>query len=201
MSCSDLCTDLCNDGIAVRDRFLTQRQVQALVKCAESRRRRGDFVAARIGADRQRQRREEIRGDSICWLDEPWFGPERELLESLEELRLQLNRGALLGLFELELHYARYPPGSGYARHVDQPQRRDQRRVSLVIYLNEDWEACDGGELRIFADDERYRDIEPVAGRLVAFLTERREHAVMSTRRDRLSLTGWFRGRESNPLR
>jgi len=32
-------------------------------------------------------------------------------------------------------------------------------------------------------------------------LTERREHAVMSTRRDRLSLTGWFRGRESNPLR
>ena len=43
---------------------------------------------------------------------------------------------------------------------------------------------------------ERYRDIEPVAGRLVLFLTERREHAVMPTRRPRLSLTGWFRSRD-----
>jgi len=201
MDCIDLCTDLCSDGFAVRDRFLTQRQVQILVKCAATRRQRGDFVAARIGADRQLQRREEIRGDSICWLGGPLFGPERELLEALEELRLQLNRETLLGLFELEMHYAWYPPGAGYARHVDQPQRRDHRRLSLVLYLNEHWEASDGGELRIFADDERYRDIEPVAGRLVVFLTEGREHAVMSTRRERLSLTGWLRSRESNPLR
>jgi SM-20-related protein len=35
-----------------------------------------------------------------------------------------------------------------------------------------------------------------VAGRLAAFLTAGREHEVMPTRRDRLSLTGWFRGRD-----
>ena len=108
----------------------------------------------------------------------------------LEELRLQLNRDALLGLFELELHYAWYPPGAGYARHVDQPHGREQRRVSLVLYLNAHWAPSDGGELRESSPTiGRYRDIEPVAGRLVLFLTEGREHAVLPTRRDRLSLT------------
>jgi SM-20-related protein len=193
--------DLCKDGIAVRDRFLTQRHMADLINCAERRRERGDFRAARIGADRQLQRRAEVRGDSICWLTDPLFAPERELFKLLEELRLQLNRDALLGLFELELHYAWYPPGTGYARHVDQPRHREQRRVSLVLYLNEGWEGSDGGELRVFAADEGYRDIEPVGGRLVIFLTERREHAVMPTRRGRLSLTGWYRSREQNPLR
>jgi len=196
MLCDGLDADLRTDGIAVRDRFLTAVQIRALVACAGKRRERGEFAAARIGADRTLQRRADIRGDSIRWLTEPLFAPERELKELLEEMRLQLNRDAFLGLFELELHYAWYPPGAGYARHVDQPRHRGQRRVSLVLYLNRRWKASDGGQLRIFADDERYRDIEPVAGRLVAFLTERREHAVMPTRCGRLSLTGWFRSRD-----
>ncbi len=193
--------ELCGAGLAVRDRFLAPRHVHALSDCAQARRERGDFAAARIGAGRQLQHHEEIRGDSICWLTEPYFSAELELFGLLEALRLRLNRDALLGLFDLELHYAWYPPGAGYARHVDQPQRRDQRRVSLVLYLNERWEASDGGELRIFADDQAYRDIEPVAGRLVAFLTEGREHAVLPTRRGRLSLSGWYRSRETIPLR
>jgi SM-20-related protein len=193
--------DLRTRDFAVRDEFLTPQQIGALVNCAEMRRERGDFVAARIGAGRALKRRAEIRGDSICWLTEPLFAPERELLESLEELRQQLNRSAFLGLFESEWHYAWYPPGAGYARHIDQPHGRDQRRVSLVLYLNERWQSSDGGVLRIFTGDGRYTDIEPVGGRAVAFLTERREHAVMPTRRGRLSLTGWFRSREPLALR
>ncbi len=35
-----------------------------------------------------------------------------------------------------------------------------------------------------------------VAGRLVAFLTERREHEVLPTQCGRLSLAGWFRSRD-----
>lgn len=194
--CADLIGDLCTAGVAVRDRFLTRAEVYALRLCAQTRRERGEFAAARIGAERTLQRREEIRGDSICWLQEPLFAAERELLERLEELRLQLNRDALLGLFELEMQYARYPPGTGYARHVDRPQRRNQRRVSLALYLNERWQAADGGELRVFCGDERHRDIEPQGGRLVTFLTDRREHAVLTTKRERLSLTGWFRTRD-----
>ena len=118
------------------------------------------------------------------------------LLDRLEELRLELNREATLGLFELELHYARYPPGASYARHVDQALRTSQRQVSLVLYLNADWQPADGGVLRLHETDDRTFDIEPVGGRLVCFLTPGRVHEVLTARRERLSISGWFRGRE-----
>ena len=184
------------DGISVRDRFLAPSQIRALVDCARLRRDRGDFDAARIGSGRSLQRREDIRGDSICWITPPLWPAEQTLLGELERLRLELNREAMLGLFELELHYAWYPPGAGYARHVDQPQGRAQRRVSLVLYLNEDWTPTSGGELRIFDAADGHRDIAPIAGRLVCFLTPGREHAVLPTLRDRLSVSGWFRTRD-----
>jgi len=184
---------LVEEGIWVRDGFLMLPQVRSLADCAHTRRNRGDFAAARIGNDRTLQRREEIRGDSTCWIVPPLFPAEQALLDQLELLRLQLNRDCMLGLFELEVHFAWYPPGAGYARHSDQPLGREQRRGSLVLYLNEDWTEAAGGELRVFEADDRYRDIAPVAGRLVCFLTAGREHEVLPTRRDRLSVSGWFR--------
>jgi len=184
------------DGLSVLDRFLAPPQVGALVDCANLRRERGDFHAARIGNERSLQRREDIRGDSTCWIVPPLLPAERTLLEQLESLRLELNSQAWLGLFDLELHYARYPPGAGYARHVDQPQGSTQRRMSLVLYLNESWTREAGGELRIFDSAGRHRDIEPIAGRLVCFLTSGREHAVLATQRERLSISGWFRARD-----
>jgi SM-20-related protein len=185
------------DGVAVRDGFLTPALTRALAECARQRRAGGDFEEARIGSERTLQRRADIRGDSTCWIRPPLLAPENSLLEQLERLRLGLNRDALLGLFELELHYAWYPPGAGYARHVDQPQGRGQRQVSLVLYLNEGWTAAAGGELRLFDAAGGHRDIEPVAGRLVCFLTPGREHQVLPTQRDRLSISGWFRTRGS----
>jgi SM-20-related protein len=179
------------DGIAVRDEFVSASRVRGLIDCARRRRERGDFSVARVGA----QRREEIRGDSTCWLAEPLFEEERTLLRDLEVLRLELNREGFLGLFDLECHYAWYPPGAGYARHLDQLRGQDQRKVSLILYLNQAWEPAAGGELRLFGAAADFRDIEPTAGRLVYFLTAGREHAVLATRCDRLSISGWFRSR------
>jgi SM-20-related protein len=102
-------------------------------------------------------------------------------------------------LFDLELHYARYPPGGSYARHIDQLHGRNERAVSFVLYLNDAWKPGHGGELRIF-NPEGIRDIEPIAGRLVCFLTAGREHAVLPTRQVRLSITGWFRRRNEEPV-
>lgn len=191
-----LWADLQVHGIAIRDRFLAPSQARSLFDCAQARRARGEFAAARIGAHDALQRRAEIRGDSTCWPAEPFFPAERAVWDTLEQLRLVLNREACLGLFELEMHYARYPPGAGYARHVDQPRGRAQRIVSLVLYLNEGWEPRSGGQLRIFGAADTYRDIDPIAGRLVCFLTAGREHAVLPTRRSRLALSGWFRARD-----
>ena len=184
------------DGISVSDDFLAPADVRALAACAELRRSRGEFLEARIGADASLQRCEDVRGDLICWLGGALCPAETQVLGALEQLRLRLNEGAYLGLFDLEIHYAWYPPGAAYARHVDRPQGRSARRVSLALYLNGRRSPADGGALRIRGDDGRFRDIEPLGGRLALFLSESREHEVLSTQVPRLSLTGWFRGRE-----
>jgi SM-20-related protein len=186
--------DVLAEGLAVRDEFLSAARVGELIRGANMRRARGDFRGARIGAGRGLQRRETIRGDLIGWLADPLLPAERALLRDLEELRLSFNREGFLGLFDLEIHYAWYPPGAGYARHVDRPFGRGERVVSFVVYLNAAWQPGAGGELRVF-DQEGFRDIAPVAGRLVCFLTDGREHAVLRTETDRLSITGWFRRR------
>ncbi len=183
-------------GISVRDQFLAPSQIHSLVECAQLRRARGEFDAARIGRDQNLQHRKEIRGDSICWITPPLSPAEQGLLDELEYLRQELNREAFLGLFELELHYSWYPPGAGYARHVDQPHGRVQRQVSVMLYLNEDWTPEAGGQLRIFDAACGHRDIEPIAGRLVHFLTPGREHEVLPTQRNRWSVSGWFRARD-----
>jgi SM-20-related protein len=182
-------------AIHVQDRFVPNGQIRALLDCAQARQARGEFAAARIGGQTL-QRRASIRGDFTCWLGEPLYPAERLLLNRLEQLRLELNRESFLGLFEMESHYAWYPPGAGYVRHVDQPQGSTQRRVSLALYLNPDWQPAAGGALRVFDSEEGFQDIEPVAGRLVCFLTAGREHEVLPARRDRWSISGWFRARD-----
>ncbi len=187
--------DFCRHGIAVLDAFLSPDQTAALRESATRRRARGEFVEARIGGRQAPQRRADIRGDSTCWWDEPLTRPERLFVQAVEGLRLTLNSRMFLGLFDVELHYAWYPAGSGYARHVDQPQGSGRRRVSFVLYLNDVWDGRDGGELRLFDADGGHRDVAPLGGRLVCFLTEGREHGVLTTRRPRLSVTGWFLSR------
>lgn len=186
---------LCRDGIAVRDRFLDDLQLRGLAECSGARFDRGEFRAARIGAGAAAQRQDAIRGDFICWLTPPHAAVEHDLLASLETLRLAINAHSMLGLFDLEAHYARYPAGAGYARHVDQPRGRAERLVSMVIYLNAHWNARWGGELRFFAENGAQRDVVPVGGRLVCFLSAGLEHAVLPARRLRSSITGWFRSR------
>lgn len=188
--------DLRTGGISIRDQFASAAEVLALRECARARAARGDFAPARIGRPGAERRRNHIRGDFTCWLSEPLLPPERHLMQRMEELRLQLNRDAFLGLFELELHYARYSTGAAYSRHVDQPMGSTQRKLSLVLYLNPGWQSTDGGVLRIHNVGDGFVDVEPIAGRLVCFLTPGREHEVLQARRERLSISGWLRGRE-----
>ncbi|HLW24885.1 MAG TPA: 2OG-Fe(II) oxygenase [Steroidobacteraceae bacterium] len=182
--------------VLVCDGFLSALQVEALRASARARQSRGEFRPGRIGAPHELERRSELRGDSICWLEPPLGRAEDAVRKRLEALRLELNREGLPGLFELELHYACYPPGARYARHLDQPRGRSERRVSMVLYLNPDWSAADGGLLRMHGA-EGPRDIEPRAGRLVLFSSSDCEHEVLTTSRERLSLTGWFRARSA----
>jgi SM-20-related protein len=188
--------DLGSTGISVQDGYLDVVSVRALYQCLRERHIRGEFAAARIGRDATLQNDPGVRGDQTCWLCDPLFAPEAELLLKFEELRLQLNRDLYLGLFDLELHYAWYPQGAGYVRHVDQSLDSAARRMSLILYLNENWEPADGGELELYDEHGGCRRVEPCAGRLVCFLSAGREHAVLAAGRDRFSVSGWFRARD-----
>ena len=120
-------------------------------------------------------------------------------LDALENLRQTINRQLFLGLFEFEGHLALYPPGSYYRRHLDRFRGTEQRVLTAILYLNQDWHERDGGQLRLYTDptdEKNFEEILPLAGHLVIFLSALFPHEVMQARRDRLSITGWFKLRQ-----
>ena len=136
-----------------------------------------------------------LRGDSTLWLDDPTCGKAAgDFLSALDALRQRLNRELLLGLHEVEAHYALYPTGAGYVRHRDRFRDDDARVVSLVCYLNPHWPAEAGGALRLHLPDGP-RDVAPRLGTTVLFLSDEIEHEVLPATQPRLSIAGWFRRR------
>jgi SM-20-related protein len=150
---------------------------------------------ARIGRGPQERLAPDVRGDFIAWLSEPELDAEQLLLARLEELRVAVNRGLMAGLEDFQGHFALYPAGAGYARHSDRLAGTDVRAISVILYLNDGWTEADGGALRIHTGSGRCEDVLPLGGRLVAFQSDRFEHEVLPSRRERLSFTGWYRRR------
>lgn len=183
---------LATDGWSVQAGFLPTDDVAALAALVDLKHERGDLRPAAVGAGVARKVRANVRGDAIEWLAAPEIDAERRALGALDALRVALNRDLQLGAQDLELHYARYPAGARYVRHLDRSPAGVERVVSVVQYLNPAWSPGDGGELVIHADG-REIVVEPRGGTLVAFLSERFEHEVRIANAVRRSLTGWFR--------
>jgi len=194
---AEIAEAIARDGLAVVADFLPEIQVEALRTECRRRDAEGLFRSAQVGRSSMRAERTEIRGDRTLWLDDVnAAAAEAPLRRALESLRVELNRALFLGLFDLEMHYAIYPPGAAYQRHSDRfrGEADNVRILSCVFYLNESWSEGDGGALRIHRDQGAL-DVQPLGGTLVCFLAERFEHEVLPARRERLSVTGWFRAR------
>ncbi|MGK7297267.1 MAG: 2OG-Fe(II) oxygenase [Candidatus Wenzhouxiangella sp. M2_3B_020] len=148
---------------------------------------------AGIGREHDFQLDRDVRRDWIFWLNRS-SPVQAAFLEACGRLRLALNRRLFLGLFEFEAHLALYPEGAFYRRHHDSFRGAANRMVSLVLYLNSDWQPGDGGELVLYDPDGGVLSrIEPRAGALVLFMSEEIEHEVLPTARPRASVAGWFR--------
>ena len=180
---------------AVEVAFLRAARVAELQREVEALRSRGLFQAAGIGP--RAERREEVRGDLILWIAPDTTPVAWRLLQrELESLRAALNGVTFLGLHDFEGHYALYPAGAAYARHVDNFHGDSDRLISMVLYLNEDWSGMDGGELCLYPKGRQEPVwVAPHGGTLACFLSEGMMHEVRPARRERLSLTGWFRRR------
>jgi len=174
--------------------LLQPAQINALVDELTELREADRLYRAGIGRELDFQIDREVRRDYIVWLNRQ-RPVQSDFLDSMERLRLSLNRTLFLGLFEFEAHFAHYPPGGFYKRHLDSFRGAANRLISLVVYLNRDWQPGDGGELVLYSEDEsgELARIEPRAGTIALFLSEEIPHEVRPARRDRLSIAGWFR--------
>jgi SM-20-related protein len=199
-----LSSRIAEHGWAVQQRFLDRREVELWSHEARVSFRDGEFRRAGIGRGDGHRIHPEVREDHVRWLDPPGATPsERRYFELMELLRQTLNRELTLGLFGFEAHLALYPPWARYRCHLDQFQDEENRIVSVSLYLNPDWRPEDDGALRLYLDEpesEPFEDVLPTGGTLVCFLSERFQHEVLPSRRERLSATGWFTRRRSQPI-
>lgn len=195
-----LVQQLADVGWVVWDDFLPSSKVAELRAQAMTQWQAGAFHAAGIGRGQAFKVNAAIRSDQVQWLEPTTQGALGEYQAAIEQLRIALNQALYLGLFEFEGHFALYPPGACYRRHVDNFRGTNARIITAILYLNADWQAEDGGQLRLYTDAEQadsYMDILPFGGRLVVFRSEWFWHEVLPARRERLSLTGWLRTRGS----
>lgn len=192
---SNIVDELANHGWSRQPLFVPAALTRALAAECRQRSAEGELSPASVGRGIGQEVRETIRGDHIQWLEPGHSEACDRYLDIMEGLRQALNQGLYLGLEDFECHFALYPQGAFYRRHLDRFRDDDRRAVSAVLYLNEDWQPEDGGQLRMFLADGVEHDVQPEAGTLVVFLSGDIPHEVLPAGRERLSLTGWFRRR------
>lgn len=181
-----------------RDGFSAAASRRLMTECAGEC-ARGSFRQARVGRGGSLEVRGEIRGDQVLWLQADDASVEQvAYLAELEILRLALNRRFFLGLFAFEGHFAIYPTGAFYKPHLDRHAGTNERIITVILYLNSDWQPGDGGELKLWTTSGEKAGafvlIEPRMGTMVCFLAGDFWHEVLPAHKSRMSITGWFRG-------
>lgn len=195
--CESIANDLSQKNYAMVDNFLTVTQVESILSQIQRLLEEDEFKQAGIGASHQFHVNKEIRKDKVFWIDpNKAMGATQALVDRLRQLMRYINRTCFLGLKDFEMHYAVYPKGAFYKRHLDQFKASDHRRLTFICYLNKDWALSDGGLLRLYLKNpdsqEAPFDIAPLAGRLVCFRSDLLEHEVLECQRQRYSVTGWM---------
>lgn len=189
--------DLMNRQYAVVDGFFSSSEVAVLRKNLLHKYEEDQFRKSAIGNKFNEEIVKSIRGDFILWMDEARADAVEALFfDKVNAMVSYLNRTCFMGILQKEFHYALYPTGTFYKRHLDTFQNDDRRKLSFVCYLNEDpWSKENGGELTMYLPDGA-KDILPLEGRVVIFESQLLEHEVKVVKAsERLSITGWLKTR------
>lgn len=192
--------ELVSRKYAIVENFFTADEVFLLRNALLQKYDDDKFKKAAIGNRTNEIIEKSIRGDFILWMDESNAGNAESLFfQKINDLTAYLNRTCFLGILHKEFHYALYPQGTYYKRHLDTFQNDDRRKLSFVCYLNEaGWLPENGGELVLFLDEngkEEEKSICPLPGRVVIFESQIIEHEVRPVNKERLSITGWLKTR------
>lgn len=187
-------TGLIDRGFGCCDGFLEPSAVQGLKGNLLGLFKRGEMRPAGVGKNFDYQQNATIRGDVIRWIDPETTNLfEKAFLEQVDQFIRYLNASCYTGINDCEFHYAYYDVGSFYKRHLDRFRSDKGRQFSFVLYLNEGWEARDGGQLSLYLPEGSV-SITPEENRVVFFRSDQTEHEVqLSTTRPRLSIAGWLK--------
>lgn len=197
MICYNTLADhLYHQGFYTVDNFLPVDTAKSLRDTALQLDSSGHFQQGKIGQQSLASNNPTIRADKLHWLDEDSNQPAiRDWFSATRAIANELNRQFFLGLVDFETHFALYPPGAFYKKHVDQFHNKQDRRISCVYYLNDNWHDDFGGHLHLYdKEDRKLATILPDANRLVCFLSDL-PHEVAATTRTRLSIAGWMKTR------
>ncbi|WP_417854036.1 2OG-Fe(II) oxygenase [Xanthomarina gelatinilytica] len=192
--------DLLAQQYSIVEDFFTVEDVSILRQSLVEKHEEDAFKKAAIGNRVNEIIVKSIRGDVILWMDELQAN-EAEMLffNKINNLVNYLNKTCFLGILHKEFHYALYPEGTYYKRHLDTFQNDDRRKLSFVCYLNEEgWLPENGGELVLYLDEngkETEKVIYPFPGRVVIFESQIIEHEVKPVNKERMSITGWLKTR------
>lgn len=192
--------DLLAQQYSIVEDFFTAEDVSILRQSLVEKHEEDAFKKAAIGNRVNEIIVKSIRGDVILWMDELQAN-EAEMLffNKINNLVNYLNKTCFLGILHKEFHYALYPEGTYYKRHLDTFQNDDRRKLSFVCYLNEEgWLPENGGELVLYLDEngkETEKVIYPFPGRVVIFESQIIEHEVKPVNKERMSITGWLKTR------
>jgi SM-20-related protein len=176
----------------ITDNFLTPEVLSNLKSYFKEKELQDKLDKSAIGATGDSKIINEIRGDYTYWLDKVRDGKELKIFETLDEVKSMINRFCFLSLSDYEFHLALYPNGSFYKKHLDQFKGRNNRMISMIIYLNENWQVGDGGELKIYPEGKDEKVIEPLENRCILFRSDVLYHEVLPTQKPRKSITGWM---------
>ncbi len=183
---------LAQQDYTIIDNFFEPDSLSELLEFFAQKIKEDQLAKAAIGASSDKKIIREIRGDYTFWLDKKRDIEVLSLFNTLDEMKNLFNRLFFLSLSDYEFHLALYPIGSFYRKHLDQFQGRNNRMISMIIYLNSNWKNGDGGELKIYPEDQEPINIAPLMNRCVLFRSDVLYHEVLTANQDRKSLTGWM---------
>lgn len=191
-------SDLVEQGYSICDRFLDIALVDQLRVQLQLLYDQSELKKAAIGNKVNESIEDSIRGDYIQWINELQANSvEKDFFEQIHQFKTYLNKTCFMGILHQEFHYAVYPKGTLYKRHIDTFLNDDRRKLSLVCYLNDNsWLPANGGDLVLYPEGLDDVIINPLPGRVVIFESQQLEHEVRKVLNgERLSITGWLKTR------
>ena len=180
-------------NVGISESFLSLSLAAGLKENLLRLKRDSRMVAAGIGNAYVKDKNQKIRGDKTSWLDTATQNSaEMEFLDIINQFMGHLNKTCFTGLNACEFHYAIYERGTFYNKHKDQLRNDNNRKFSMISYLNENWIASDGGQL-IIHQNETTQEILPNNQKAIFFQSDVLEHEVAIANKPRMSITGWLK--------